>query len=318
MTETLLETARRQVHAAQRLLVVSHVRPDGDAVGSLLGLGLSLQAAGKEVQMVLEDGIPKNLRHLPGSEQVKPQPQGAFDLIIVVDCSDVRRVGKALNGFAVPDWNIDHHLTNLNFARLNWVESNLAATSAILAENLPKLALPLTQEVAACLLTGLIADTLGFRTTNVTPRILRLAAELMEKGGNLPDLYSRALNRRSFVAVRYWGAGLSALQREGRMAWTALTQSDRRAIGYPGRDDADLINVLATLDDVDMVMVFVEQTDGSVKVSWRAQPGHDVSQIALQFGGGGHYAAAGAEILGSLEEVQTRVIQATRVLFDLK
>lgn len=316
MVDALLQIAQKHVQVAQRVLVVSHIRPDGDAVGSLLGLGLSLQSAGKEVQMVLSDGVPAQFRHLPGSDQIRYHPEGAFDLIVVVDCSDLDRTGGALNGYPTPDINIDHHPTNLHYARLNLVESDAVATAEMLVEYLPRFGLPVTQPVATALLNGLITDTLGFRTFNMTSRTLRVAADLMEVGADLPSLYYRALLTRSYEAVRYWGAGLSKLQREGRLVWTSLTLKERYAIGYPGRDDADLINILSTLEDVDVVVLFIEQTRGRIKVSWRSQPGFDVSQTALRFGGGGHQPAAGAEIEGDLEEVQARVLQATRSLFD--
>jgi bifunctional oligoribonuclease and PAP phosphatase NrnA len=316
MVDALLQIAQKHVQVARRVLVVSHSRPDGDAVGSLLGLGLSLQSAGKEVQMVLSDGVPTHFRHLPGSDQIRHHPEGTFDLIVVVDCSDLNRTGGALNGYPIPDINIDHHPTNLQFARLNLVESDAVATAEMLAEYLPRLGLPVTQPVATALLNGLITDTLGFRTFNMTSRALRVAADLMEVGVDLPSLYHRALLTRSYEAVRYWGSGLSKLQREGRLVWTSLTLADRYAVGYPGRDDADLINLLSTLEDVDVVVLFVEQTRGRIKVSWRSQLGFDVSQIALSFGGGGHLPAAGAEIEGDLDEVQARVLHATRSLFD--
>ncbi|HEX7973100.1 MAG TPA: DHHA1 domain-containing protein, partial [Anaerolineales bacterium] len=171
-----------------------------------------------------------------------------------------------------------------------------------------------TQPVAAALLTGLITDTLGFRTSNMNPRALRLAADLMEQGVDLPELYRQALFQRSFEATRYWGYGLRQLQREGRLAWTSLTQADRQAVGYPGRDDADLINILSSIEDVDVVVIFVEQPNQHVKVSWRAQPGFDVSQVALSFGGGGHPAASGADVSGSIEEVRPRVLDSTRLV----
>jgi bifunctional oligoribonuclease and PAP phosphatase NrnA len=315
MNEAPLEIACKRLQEAQRILVVSHVRPDGDAIGSLLGMGLSLQVAGKEVQMVLADGVPASFRHLSGSEQIRTQAEGPFDLIAVLDCSDLNRVGSALNGFSVPDLNVDHHPTNLNFARINLVEEQAVATAEMLALYLPEFDFPITEPVASALLFGLITDTLGFRTNNMTPKALRVAADLMEAGGDLPTLYYHGLLRRSYEAARYWGAGLSGLQREGRMVWTSLTMADRRAVGYPGRDDADLISVLSSLEDVDVVIVFIEQPNDRIKVSWRSQPGIDVSQVALRFGGGGHKAAAGAEIEGSLDEVQVQVLESTRELF---
>ncbi len=315
------KVVRDQILKADRIVVVSHIRPDGDAVGSLVGLGLAIKAVGKDVQMVLNDGVPGNLRFLEGSDLVQSQTNGPFDLTIVVDCSDLRRVGDALNGDLVPDINIDHHPTNLNFAIVNVVEIQAVATAEILALHLNDLGLPLTQPVANALLTGMITDTIGFRTANTSMRALRVAADLMEAGGELSESYYNALVQRSFTAARYWGMGLSKLQREGRMVWTDLSMADRERAAYPGRDDADLVNVLSTIEDVDVAIIFVEQSSKRVKISWRltgqAQAGLDVSQIALRFGGGGHKAAAGAEVEGSLSEVQDHVLEATRALFEI-
>lgn len=312
MDRALLDQAKSQLQTAQRILVVSHIRPDGDAVGSLLGLGLSLQLAKKEVQMVLADGVPATFRHLPGSYQVLSKPDGIFDCIVALDSSDLDRLGGILNGLPLPDINIDHHPTNLFYAKINMVETEAVATAELLATYLPLWELPLDKEVATVLLTGIITDTLGFRTSNMTPRALRIAADLMEFGVDLSSLYHQTLLKRSFEAALYWGVGLSRLQREDRIVWTSLSLEDRKAVGYPGRDDADLINLLSTLNDVDIVILFVEQAGGKVKVSWRSQPDLDVSQIALKFGGGGHKTAAGAEVDGDLQEVVENVIRVTR------
>jgi phosphoesterase RecJ-like protein len=315
MNDMLIETMRRELKKADRILIISHVRPDGDAVGSLLGLGLALQEAGKTVQMVLVDGVPSSERHLPGSEQICNKPEGNFDLTVVLDCSELTRVGEALNEYGAPDWNIDHHITNLNFARINLVRPEAASTAEMLAELIPAWGLSLSTRVVNVLLAGILTDTIGFRTSNVTPKTLRIAADLVEAGGNLFDLYQHSLLQRSYQAVRYWGQGLSKLQREGRMVWTTLTATDRRVAEYSGRDDADLINVVSAIDDTDVSLIFIEQSNSLVKVSWRSQPGFDVSQIALSFGGGGHKAAAGADVKGTLDEVQEKVLTATRSLW---
>lgn len=315
MTGELHDEIRRLFHQAHSVLITSHVRPDGDAVGALLGLGLTLRAAGIPVQMTLADGVPPSFRHLPGADQIQRRPEGEFDLRVVLDCSDLLRAGDGLNGFK-PDLNIDHHVTNLNFAAVNFVIPDAVATSAILAEYLPQWGLPIPEEAAQALLTGLVSDTLGFRTSNTTPHALRLAATLIETGANLSELYNRALVRRTFEAAHLWGVGLSHLQRENRIVWTELSLEDKAALGYNGNDDADLINMLASIDGSDAAIIFVEQRDGRVKVSWRTQPGFDVSLLALQFGGGGHPAAAGAMISGTLEEVKKNVLEATRTLIN--
>jgi phosphoesterase RecJ-like protein len=294
------------------------VRPDGDAIGSLLGLGLALRNAGKSVQMVLVDGMPSAYRYLEGSELVRKEPNGRHDLFITVDCADFKRVGKAFQNFAKPDINIDHHVTNEKFGILNLIEAEEVATSAILTNHLPEWDLEITRAVAAALLTGIVTDTLGFRTPNTTPESLRQAATLMEKGVDMPELYMRALIRKSFSAAKYWGAGLSSLQSKKGIVWGTLSLADRKATGYGGNDDADLINMISAIDDNKVGMVFVEQNDKHVKVSWRAlEPEIDVSSVAKHFGGGGHAAAAGADIEGSLSEVQRDVLHKTRDMLGL-
>ncbi len=310
MKDVSFSKIRDMLQNAQTALVLSHIRPDGDAVGSLLGLGLALQHAGKKVTMVLSDGVPSNFRHLTGSNQIVRRVNGNFDLIAAVDCSDIARTGNVLGERPV-DLNIDHHITNQNFGKVNFVDPAAVATSAILAEVLPELGLPLNRPIAEALLTGLVSDTIGFRTSNMTPDTLRIAAKLMEYGANLPELYHQALVQRSYHAVRYWGQALTRLQRKDRMIWTTLTLEDRKVASYSGNDDADLNHILSTIEAVDIAVLFVEQNGGHVKVSWRAQPGYDVSKIALKFGGGGHPAASGADISGSLETVQNQVLEAT-------
>jgi phosphoesterase RecJ-like protein len=306
-----------KIASAKNILIVSHVRPDGDAIGALLGLGLALQQAGKTVQMVLNDGLPASFRHLPGSEQIKKEVQGGFDLFITVDCADFKRTGKQFENFRMPDINIDHHITNEKFGQLNLIEPEAVATSAILTEYLPEWGLKINRDVAASLATGIVTDTLGFRTSNTSPASLRQTALLMETGINMPELYNRALVSRSFSAARYWGAGLSSLKTMDGIVYGTLRRSDRKEAGYGGNDDADLINVISAIEDHTVGMVFVEQRD-SVKISWRAlQPGIDVAQIAKYFGGGGHKAAAGADITGSIEEIQPRVLETTREMLNL-
>jgi phosphoesterase RecJ-like protein len=304
---------KARIAESERFLLVSHVRPDADAAGSLLGFGLALELAGKEVQMVLEDGAGK-FQYLPGAEKIMRKAEGQFDMIIVVDCSDPDRVGDALNGYGKPDLVVDHHKTNLNFGGFNIVEPEQAATAAILYDHLPAWGLAFNPDVAASLLSGIVGDTLGFRTSNVDSTLMRRAAALMDLGADLSYIYREELVIMPFVAARYWGAGLSRLEHEDGLVSTYLTLADREEIGYAGNDDADLVNVLSSVREAKIALIFIEQTQNKVKVSWRAKPGLDVSGIAFSFGGGGHAAAAGADIDGSLQEVMGRVIKETRKL----
>lgn len=319
MDSKLIGEIKDRLSVASNIVIASHVRPDGDAIGSLLGLGLALRDAGKSVQMILVDGAPASFKHLAGSELIKKEPAGGHDTFITVDCADFKRTGKVFENFGQPDINIDHHKTNENFGKLNLIEAEEVATSAILTAHLPEWGYKITQPIAAALLTGIITDTLGFRTSNTTPEALRQCATLMETGVDMPEIYMRALVKKTFPAAKYWGAGLSSLESKNGIVWGTLTVADRKAAGYGGNDDADLINMISAIDGNKVGMVFVEQTDNHVKISWRAlEAGVDVSPIAKHFQGGGHAAAAGADIRGSLSEVQKEVLEKTREMLNLR
>jgi len=293
--------------------VIQHERPDGDAVGSLLGLSLALAQAGKQVAPVLVDGLPTRYRFLPGSAEILRQFPSGVDLLVSVDCSDLDRLGfSGGQKPRQPDINIDHHPTNTQFARVNLVDEQAAATAGLLVTLLPQLGLQVDSPVASNLLAGIVTDTIGFRVPGVSSGLLRQAADLMDLGAPLAEIYEQTLNRHSLTAARLWGLGLARLQRDGKMLWSTLTLEDRAQAGYAGNDDADLINLLMTIDGADITLAFVEQPEGKVKVSWRARAGLDVARVAASFGGGGHELAAGALLSGPTPEVIERVLQATR------
>ncbi|MBN2499838.1 MAG: bifunctional oligoribonuclease/PAP phosphatase NrnA [Anaerolineales bacterium] len=322
MSEQVLAEIRQCIAQAQHIAVVGHKRPDGDSIGSVLGLGLALQNAGKQVQMCSADGVPTALKHLEGSDQIVQELQLPIDLVIAVDMSSFDRLGADLPeelvtartqaGLPLVDVCIDHHATNNHFAAVSLVEETEVAVAAILTKYLPALGLEISAAVAGALLTGIITDTIGFRTPNVNAGTLRLAADLVEKGADLPELYFKALVEKSFEATRYWGAGLSKIHRENGIVWTTLSVEDRKMAGYGGNDDADLVNELSSVKDAKIAIIFIEQTDNTVKISWRSKPGFDVSQIATQFGGGGHKVASGALAVGDLQSVCEQVLAATR------
>jgi len=318
MTINTSGAIKERLEKSKTIVIASHVRPDGDAIGSLLGLGLALIDAGKSVQMVLADGVPSSYKHLDGSELIVKKPDGEYDTFITVDCADFKRVGKIFEDFGQPDINIDHHKTNEQFAKINLIEADEVATAAILTNHLPKWGLGITKPIAAALLTGIITDTLGFRTSNTTPEALRQCATLMETGVDMPDIYMRSLIKKSFPAAKYWGAGLSSMEHKNGIVWGTLTLEDRKRTGYGGNDDADLINLISAIDGNKVGMIFVEQSDNHVKISWRAlAPGVDVSQVAKHFQGGGHAAAAGADIPGALSDIQPLVLKTTRQMLGL-
>lgn len=307
-----IERLKNLLTSPLRVVILTHTRLDGDAIASLLSLCVSLDLAGYEVTGILPDGVPRRYRFLPGLDQLKTNFPDDADLIIAVDCAEYKRL--SLPSKMLPpkvDVNIDHHSSNSFYASINIVDKKAASTTQVLFEILTALEFPINHIVATHLLTGLVTDTIGFRTDNVNPDVLRLAARLQEIGAPLADIQLHALNERSFAALQYWGCGLSRISQENGVVWTMLKQQDREMTGYSGFDDADLINLLSTVEGTRIAVILLEQPGGKVKVSWRSKSGINVSHLAESFGGGGHDVAAGAMIEGGVDEVSRAVLSAT-------
>jgi phosphoesterase RecJ-like protein len=314
-----LDQAIRLVRSAQRPLLVCHIAPDGDAVGSLTGLGLALRHRGLEPILACSDPVPADLHFIPGAEDIVQNVDGLFDLVISLDSSDVARMGHLAQSPAfegVPLLNIDHHLTNCDFGDVNLVDHTASSTAEVVLRLLERMAVPVDVEIATALLTGIVGDTRGFRTNNVTAQVMEAAVRLMEAGASLPHIARHALDCRPTAAIQLWGAALAQLQIEGRVIWTSIPLAIRQAVGYGDNGDAGVVNFLISADDADAAAVFTEREDGDVEVGLRAAPGFDVAQVALQFGGGGHALAAGCTIPGPLAEAQTRFLAALQADLD--
>ncbi len=306
------DAVRALWRGARTAAIVSHINPDGDAVGSLLGLGHMLHAAGLRVTLALADPVPDNLRFLPGADTIIRRVAERPDVLIAVDSGDRERLGDAVPADWAVDLNIDHHKTNTDYGRVNVVVPDAPSTTAVLAEHAAAWGLRILPAAAQALLTGLLTDTLGLRTASVTPDTLRLAARLMEHGADLSTAFYEALVARSFAEIRYLGRGKARAQMDGRVIWSYLTRADRAETGFAVPDDAGLVNALLVAREADLAVVFIETDDPQVvKISWRAKAGWDVGELARAFGGGGHAAAAGARVQGSLDAVRAQVLAAT-------
>jgi phosphoesterase RecJ-like protein len=300
------------VRRADRILIITHIAPDGDAIGSLLAMGhLVRQSDKKQVVLALDDGVPEKYGFLPGSADVVRSAEGPFDLVLILDCSDERRGGQVLRDNwrdGIPLINIDHHITNTEFGTINLVRVDAAAVAQIIYWLAEAWGLKVDQEVALCLLTGLVTDTLCFRTANVTPKVMEDAAALMQAGADLSVVTRQTVNRKSYEAIRYWGAMLDTVHLEDRVIWAVASNGMRERTGYRSNGDASLVTFLATAWEADIALTLTETGEGRVEVSMRAKPGFDVSGVALELGGGGHPAASGATIEGPLSEAAERVL----------
>jgi phosphoesterase RecJ-like protein len=217
---------------------------------------------------------------------------------------------KRLDG--MPIVNLDHHPTNTNFGEVNWVEPTAAATAQMLVHLIRSLHIPLDVEIATCLLHGILSDTLGFRTPNTTPDVLRTATELVELGAPLSYLSDRIFNQRPLETIRLWSLALQQLTLEGRILSSEITNQMRQLVGYDQEGDAGLVNYLNTANEADIAVVFSELQDGQISVSLRSASGFDVSRVAVELGGGGHAQAAGCTLPGPLEAAKASVLPLLR------
>lgn len=311
-----MKQASRLIRPARCPLLICHVAPDGDAIGSMTGLGRALRKMGLEPTMACSDPVPPRFNYIPSAKSIVPEVNTPFDLVISLDCSDLERLGHfpQMPAFDdVPLLNVDHHLTNLKFGVVNLVDHYASSTAEVVLRLLEYMMIPLDAELATCLLTGIVCDTRGFSTSNVTTQVVEAALRLMRAGASLPRIAHHNLNSRSTSAILLWRAALAQLQIEDRMIWTGIPKTMRYAAGSPDSSDAGLANFLVSADDADAAVVFVERDDGRIEVGLRAVPGFDVAQVALQFGGGGHALAAGCNVPGPLEQAQANVLAALRV-----
>jgi phosphoesterase RecJ-like protein len=308
---TPLKQASQLIQSARRSLLICHVAPDGDAIGSLVGMGRALRQIGKKPTMACADPVPARFGYIPDAETVVQNTSDSFDLVISLDCSDLERLGHFTQMPAferAPLLNIDHHLTNLNFGDVNLVDTRASSTAEVVLRLIEYMAIPLDAALATCLLTGIVADTRGFRTSNMTIQVMESALRLMKAGASLPYIMQYGLDRRPTAAILLWREALASLQIKDRVGWASITLAMRRSVGDAGNGDAGLASFLISAEDVDVAAVFVEREDGLVEVGLRAMPGFDVAQVALEMGGGGHALAAGFTAPGTPEEVQARVL----------
>jgi len=317
LPDSIIRAIQEALNEASQVLVATHIGPDGDAIGSLTATGLMLQKLNKSTTLVSDDGVPKRFRYLPLTDTVveKPPDNEKYDLIIAVDAGDATRVGQALSYLPEPLpplINIDHHVTNTCFGDINLVDIKASATTEVLFNLLPALNIELDKPLAECLLTGLVTDTLNFRTANVTGQTLKTAGILVDAGVDLHEITTQALILKEMSTLLLWKKGLNNAQFEDGLIWTVLTKEDRKAVGHQGYGTSGLANMLADVYDIKMSAVLLELSDGRVIVSFRCRPPYRVSELAEELGGGGHHLASGCTIKGPLEKVTALVVSKSK------
>ncbi len=317
LTGPLSETAAA-IKESRSIVLACHVNPDGDALGSLLGLALALTPLGKDLLCLSQDGVPDILRFLPGTERiVQTTDVPAFDLALVVDSGELARVGetvKPLIARARRIVDIDHHVTAGAFGDIRVLDARAASTAEIVYALLQTLGTPITQDIATCLFTGIITDTGSFRFQNVTPNTLRVAANLLEAGAPPAHISENVFDNRTFAATRLLGLALSALSQtpDGQVIWTHITAQNFRTLGATDQDTEGVVSYVRGVRGAEVGILFREMEGGSIRVSLRARESVNVAEIAARFGGGGHRMASGCTLDVPLAEAEQAVVSAVQ------
>ncbi|HEY0792610.1 MAG TPA: bifunctional oligoribonuclease/PAP phosphatase NrnA [Chthoniobacterales bacterium] len=313
---SVLKSIRDVLVSSERILILSHVRPDGDAIGSQVGLALALLALHKEIAAWNQDGCPANLRFLAGSERVVTPPAApeSFDTVVCLDTASRERLGTSLAGVASARcWiNVDHHGSNPGYGDINLVEAQAAATGEVVYELLTGYGLPFPLESAAALYVAISTDTGSFRYPNTTPRTLQTAADLLKRGidgaaicGQIYESYPR---RRAVLLGELLAR--ARFEADDRVAAFLLDGQTKGRLGIHPEDLDGLIDAIRCIDSVVVAAFFEELPNGRVRVSLRSKsPEVNVDQLCREYGGGGHRAAAGARIRGGLQQVADIVLE---------
>jgi phosphoesterase RecJ-like protein len=324
---TVPDEVVKRILAARNVLTICHVNPEADALGSALSIALAVEFLGGKATPVCADPVPRMYDFMPriGDFRQDPDPELGYDLIVVGDCGDLERVGPVLGRNAelfanVPIVNIDHHISNTGFGAVDWIDATAAATCEMNTLLMPALGVPLTAmdgAIAAALVAGVVIDTANFQHPNVTPRTLRVAAELVAAGAPLSQTARLLYRTKPNAQLKLFGMVLGRLEQDldGRLVWATLRESDYAATGASVQDTEGLSDLLSQSAEGALVIMFRE-VGTQTKISVRTRDGGlDATQLTAKFGGGGHARAAGATVDMPLEQAQDAVLQAARLMF---
>lgn len=316
-----LAAAARMLQEADRILFFLHVNPDGDSIGSTLGMVRAMRQAGKTAVAVGVDPVPRIYQFLPGADALfTPWDQvgGDWDLACFLDCGDMARIGAALPlvGKARKNLNVDHHATNTAYGQYNYLDFSAAAVGELAYRLLRELNLPIDQEIATCLYTSIVADTGGFRYDSTGPETHRIAADLIQLGVKPYEIACEIWENETPERLRLMAKALSTLQIDpgGKVAWIQITRAMFAESGATDEDAEGLVNYARAVSGVEVGVMFKETPEGKIRVGLRSRRTVDVGQVAVQFGGGGHARAAGCSLDCPIAEAMEQVLGAVKAV----
>ena len=306
-----LDNIIEEINNAESIVILTHENPDGDAIGSSLALYNGLKQIGKDADLIIPE-FPQTFEFLKNSKEVKKEGKTEkYDLAIALDCGDIKR----LDGFAkyFEDANvrisIDHHSANTMFADYNFVNPMAPACCQILVTVLEALGIEIDKEIGACLLTGIITDTGGFKYSGVTSETFEFTAELLNKGVNVSNIYKKVLQTLSKPSFELRRKAMNRLEflEEGKIAFTYTTLKDEEETMAGSNSHDGIVEMGRDIEGVE-ISIFLREKEDGYKISLRSNEYVNVSDICLMFSGGGHIRAAGGSINLPFEQAKQKVI----------
>ncbi len=307
--ENLQEIAAR-IKQSKRVLVLTHMRPDGDAYGSALALATALEYLNIPTQVCDETDFPPHLAFIKGVKEVQKKPQGEYDLVVAVDCSDVERLGGLEECFLaakrkkIDTVNVDHHVSNTRFAKYNYVRE-CAANCMNVAALISYLGVPLDKQIAEYLLVGLLTDSGNFSHDDVGEEAFLLAAKLAAAGADVCYYNYHLFKKQSTARAALFARVMSGIRyaHEGRFAAIVVTQAAMEQTGADQSMTEGFVDFPLNVEGVEVAASIMEVKRGQYRVSLRTKSYADANRIAGVYGGGGHIRAAGCMLFGEMEEV---------------
>lgn len=307
---------------SKRILIASHIQPDGDAIGASLALGLALEEVKKDIQIFNESGLPAVYHFLPSIHRIKRDPGdiAAYDTAIVIDCSDLQRIGAMAEPVSrIPTViNIDHHITNTRFGHYQYIDAKAAASAEIVFRLIRAMDLPVTTAMAYAIYTGIMSDTGSFRFSNTTSEAFKVCHEMLEYGADAHQVAHHIYETISLNRIKLLNMLLDTIELsdDGRLSIMTLTQNMLKVTGTQISDVNGLINYAKRIENVRVAALLYERASSKRQpgkmishfhVSLRSDGNINVALIASAFGGGGHPTAAGFDIHSSLTDVKNEL-----------
>ncbi len=303
-----------------RFCITSHVRPDGDSLGSSLALYWTLKALNKQVDVLMRDHVPHAYSKLPGANEVikvSAIPPG-YDAAFVIECSDIDRPGLIdLDKQLVV--NIDHHSTTVLFGNINWIDSTASAVGEMIYNLCKALGVSVNQQIAECVYTALLTDTGSFHYSNTTERTFKIASELVRKGVKPAHISQALFYSYPFSKIKMLGIALSSLNRDetGRIAWLVTTLEQMAEADATEEDLDGIVNYPLAVGEVEVVAFFKEIAPNIYRTSLRSKGEVNVARVAEKYNGGGHKNASGCTIKGDINQIIEEMVEYLQEVLDV-